>query len=192
MNRSTDKSYIIKIDSVKLLFERSKRAKRVIIYVNPAAGVRVAVPKNVSFKKAEEFAAGKIRWIKRQLQKIEIKKKQQCEYNCRDDNCNEKELKEKLKKRLKFLAEKYEFQFNRVFIRSQKTLWGSCSAKNNVNLNVKLAMLPDELRDYVIMHELVHTRIKNHSKEFWDELEKYVKDPKSIDKKLKNYIPALL
>jgi hypothetical protein len=76
--------------------------------------------------------------------------------------------------RLDELAELHDFRFNKVSIRNQKTKWGSCSARNNISLNMNLARLPAELTDYVILHELVHTRIKNHSKEFWGELDVYV------------------
>ncbi|MHC4325449.1 MAG: M48 metallopeptidase family protein, partial [Planctomycetota bacterium] len=64
----------------------------------------------------------------------------------------------------------------------------SCSAKNNISLNINLARLPDELRDYVILHELVHTRIKNHSKKFWAELDKVIGGgAKELSKKLRKY-----
>jgi hypothetical protein len=77
-------------------------------------------------------------------------------------------------------------------VKNQKTRWGSCSDKNNINLNINLVRLPDELIDYVILHELVHTRIKNHSHQFWEEMNKVVEDPKSLDKKLRQYTPSLL
>ena len=69
-----------------------------------------------------------------------------------------------------------------------KTRWGSCSAQNNISLNIGLIALSDELRDYVILHELVHTKIKNHSKDFWNALEIIINIPKSLNSKLKqNY-----
>ena len=74
-----------------------------------------------------------------------------------------------------------------VKIKSQKTLWGSCSSKNNINLNINLIKLDQELIDYVILHELTHLNIKNHSKTFWQELEKLEPKARILDKKLKNY-----
>ena len=75
--------------------------------------------------------------------------------------------------RLEELAKKHGFTYNRVFIRNQKTRWGSCSAKGNISLNYKLLFMPVELVDHVILHELTHTRHLNHSASFWDLLEQH-------------------
>jgi len=92
-----------------------------------------------------------------------------------------------LVERLDELCKRNGFKYNRVFVKNQKTRWGSCSDKNNINLNVNLVQLPDELVDYIILHELVHTRIKDHSHRFWEALSKFVEDPKSLDRQLRDY-----
>ena len=74
---------------------------------------------------------------------------------------------------------------NNVSIREQSTRWGSCSHKNNISLNLKLILLPKELVDYVMLHELVHTRIHNHSKNFWAELDRYTGNGKVMAKRLR-------
>lgn len=94
-----------------------------------------------------------------------------------------------LVERLNQLARRHGFTFNRVFIKRQKTLWGSCSSKNNINLNVNLMRLPAELRDYVLIHELVHTRHKHHGKEFWREVSRICGDGKTLQRKLRTYKP---
>ncbi len=99
--------------------------------------------------------------------------------------------KKKLTNRLKQLAVQHDFTYNKVYIRNQKTRWGSCSHKNNISLNMKLVLLPDELVDYVILHELVHTKIHDHSKRFWAELDKYVVNGKVMAKRLRKYGLAL-
>ena len=91
--------------------------------------------------------------------------------------------------RLDKLARKHDFTYNRVFVKNQKTLWGSCSSANNINLNVNLVRLPDELRDYVLLHELVHTRHKNHGNAFWSELDHLVGDGKRLQRQLRQYHP---
>lgn len=105
---------------------------------------------------------------------------------------DKKKAKAKLVDRLNALSLKHHLPFNRVFVRNQKTRWGSCSGKNNINLNINLARLPDELMDYAIMHELVHTRQMNHSRLFWDALEKVVPNARRLDQKLQTYSFMLL
>ncbi|MFC2024486.1 M48 family metallopeptidase [Chloroflexota bacterium] len=160
-------SKTVEINGVGLvLFERSKRAKRVSISVKPFQGVRVAIPYSSSFRKAEEFVHTKAAWIKRHLEKI---KQYERLYNNSPENADyidKTKAKITLTKRLEFLAGKYGFSYNRVFIRNQRTRWGSCSSKNNISLNMKLVRLPEDLVDYVILHELTHTIRKDHSKAF--------------------------
>ena len=97
------------------------------------------------------------------------------------------EAKGKLTGRLEHLARKHGFTYNRVFIRNQKTRWGSCSSQNNIGLNMQTFRLPEELMDYVILHELVHTRVKNHSIDFWAELDTWVVDGKRLASRLRQY-----
>ncbi len=73
--------------------------------------------------------------------------------------------------RLSYFSDKYNLKVNQVRVKEQKTLWGSCSSKNNINLNYLLIMAPMKVIDYVILHELVHTIHKNHSAKFWQKVE---------------------
>ena len=73
--------------------------------------------------------------------------------------------------RLSYFSEKHKLKVNQVRVKEQKTLWGSCSSKNNINLNYLLIMAPMKVIDYVIVHELVHTIHKNHSAKFWQKVE---------------------
>ncbi len=83
------------------------------------------------------------------------------------------------------LAEKFGFIINKVTIRSQKTRWGSASARGNLSFNYRLMMYRKEVIDYVIIHELCHLREMNHSKKFWLNVEKYCPDYKSLRRELK-------
>lgn len=180
-------SQIIEVEGIgPILFERSKRAKHLIINVKPFSGVRVAVPYGISWEKAEKIVWNKMGWIQKQQAKIErIRQK----FGSLDlGRMNKAAARRKLLNRLEELAEWSGFDYNKVFIRNQKTRWGSCSTHNNINLNIKLAMLPDELIDYVILHELLHTRVKNHSRKFWGELDRLVGcRAKELAKQLKEY-----
>ncbi len=98
-----------------------------------------------------------------------------------------KEAKNYLPLRVKELAEKYKFKYKNVAIKNAKTRWGSCSFINNINLSIHLMRLPDHLIDYVILHELVHTKIKNHSRDFWQLLDIVSGNAKKLDREVKEY-----
>ena len=178
----------IEINGVGFIpFEYSKRAKHVCISVKPFTGVRVAVPYGLSFNKAVEFVHTKTDWIKIHLEKM---RQYEREYNLNPDaadGIDKAKAKAILTRRLKQLADKHGFSYNRVFIRNQKTRWGSCSNLRNISLNMKLVKLPDELINYVILHELVHTRKKDHSKAFWAEMDKLVGNGKQTSLRLRNH-----
>ena len=98
-----------------------------------------------------------------------------------------KEAKEYLPLRVKLLAEKYGFNYNNIFIKNLSSRWGSCSRKNNINLNLHLMRLPDNLIDYVILHELVHTIEKNHGISFWNKLDSITGNAKMLSKEVKKF-----
>ncbi len=97
------------------------------------------------------------------------------------------EAKEYLPQRVEHLAKKHGFIYNKVFIKNMKSRWGSCSSKNNINLNLQLMRLPNELIDYVILHELVHTKFRNHSPDFWIVLNNLIEDAQDKRIQLKKY-----
>ncbi len=186
-------SNTVDIDNVGLvLFERSKRAKHVNISVKPFKGIRVAVPDELSFKKAEEFVHTKTDWIQRHLVRIKQYEEESRLASDTSVTIDKSKAKQKLTRKLKHLALKHGFTYNRVFIRNQKTRWGSCSHKNNISLNMKIIRLPEELMDYVIMHELAHTRFKEHNNNFWAELNRLVGNGKGMASRLREYGAGLL
>ena len=99
------------------------------------------------------------------------------------------EAKKHLPRRVEELSYLFKLPYNRLFLKNLKSRWGSCSVRNNVNLNIHLMRLPDELIDYVILHELVHTIHKNHRKRFWTKLGNVIPNSKILDKQLKKYSP---
>jgi hypothetical protein len=170
----------------EILLEKSPRARHMSLSIRPFRGVRVAVPQGQSFAAAEKFAHSKTEWIKKHLKKITSIEKETAALR-EGQPIDKEKAKKHLVDRLDELCRQNGFECNRVLVKNQKTRWGSCSEKNNINLNVNLIQLSEELIDYVIFHELVHTKIKDHSNLFWEELSKFVKDPKSLDKKLRRY-----
>ena len=89
--------------------------------------------------------------------------------------------------RLTYFADQYNLSVNQVRIKEQKTLWGSCSSRNNINLNYLLIMAPMNVIDYVIIHELAHTIHRNHSSHFWKTVESMMPNFKESKTWLKDY-----
>jgi len=143
-NGSLRGSLFVKYETIELegvgriLFERSSRAKNINICVRPFHDVRVAVPFGVSFKKAREFACSKKGWIQKHLTKMRQVEQSHQILSQNFKNINRADARKILVQRLDELANKHGFKYNRVFVRNQKTRWGSCSSKNNISLNAKL------------------------------------------------------
>lgn len=89
-----------------------------------------------------------------------------------------REAKELIPERTRRFADMMGVGYNKITVRRQKTRWGSCSSKKNLSFNCALLLYPEELLDYVIVHELCHLKFMNHSKEFWAEVGKYMPDYK--------------
>lgn len=187
------KALTINVDGVgSVLLERSKRSKYLNIFVIPFKGVRVAIPYGISFEEAERVVHSKVEWIKKHSARI---RRVEMEYDLAARSVadiDETEARIRLTQRARQLALEHGFTYRKLFIRSQKTRWGSCSHDNNISLNVKLMSLSEELADYVILHELMHTRIKNHSKEFWKALDGIFGNAKAVDARLRQYNLELL
>ena len=161
---------------------KNNKAKRIIISIKPRY-VRVTIPRRQNLKNAQKFVEQKIGWIKKHSNHMKILLQKSKEL----PKINKEEARVKLGKRLSELSKEHKFQYNKVSIRSQRTRWGSCSSKNNISLNMKLLHLPDQLIDYILLHELVHTRVKNHSQDFWSELETIVPNARTVDRQLRDY-----
>ena len=102
-----------------------------------------------------------------------------------------KQAKAYLPRRISFLAEKYGFSFEKLRFSHTGTRWGSCSSSGTISLNIALMNLPHHLIDYVIIHELCHTRQMNHSSKFWQEVEKYCPDYKKYVQEIKQFSPSI-
>ncbi|MCD4830774.1 MAG: M48 family metallopeptidase [Anaerohalosphaeraceae bacterium] len=181
-----DKKYVNIAPLGEVLFAKSARAKRLSITIKPCGSIRVAVPARASHKKALAFLQSNIEWVHKGLARIR-KQLAQHKATLSKSEIDTVSAKTILLNKLEELAEEFGFSYNRAAIRNQKTIWGSCSAKNNISLNINLIRLKNELIEYVILHELTHTKIKNHRQEFWLELAKCVDCPKKLDRLLRKH-----
>ncbi|MDH4320136.1 MAG: M48 family metallopeptidase [Desulfobulbaceae bacterium] len=175
-----------------VLFAPSRRARRLILSIRPFRGIRLAIPNGVSMERASAFLDAKRYWLLDHLPRV---RRMEAALNHRADTLpavDRQAATRILTARLHELARRHGFVYQRVTIRNQKSRWGSCSAKNNISLNMKLMLLPPELMDYVLLHELLHTRIKNHGPAFWDGLERLAGDARQKRARLKAYHLAVL
>jgi predicted metal-dependent hydrolase len=165
-------------------FFQSPRAKHLRITIKHDKTIRVTMPRRGNLHQAKEFLLSKIAWIQKQLRKMD----QYADLReIPDLNIDLEKAQAYLFNRLNYFCEKYNFSYSRAVFRCQKTRWGSCSGRNNINLNIKIAMLPEQLQDYVLLHELVHTKHKNHGREFWMELDRLTGDAKKLRKEMRKY-----
>lgn len=159
-----------------VLVRRSTRARRVSIRVSASKGIVVTVPFWASFKSGLAFLALNREWVMatvlRQQKKLAqsdaatgIAGMDEAERAAEVERLRA-EAKAWLPGRLRELADRYGFTVGKVFIKHNKSNWGSCSVRGNINLNLNLMRLPEELRNYVMLHELVHLRHANHGPQF--------------------------
>jgi predicted metal-dependent hydrolase len=91
-----------------------------------------------------------------------------------------------IEEKISYFNQFYQFEYKRIAIRNQKTRWGSCSSKKNINFNYKIIFLSDELQNYIVVHELCHLKELNHSKRFWALVEQSIPNHAVLRSQLKN------
>jgi len=97
------------------------------------------------------------------------------------------EARKYFERRVQDLAARNGFHYNKIFIRSQKTRWGSCSKRKNLSFNWKLIKAPLHIIDYLILHELIHTEHMNHSRQYWQKVQSLYPDYKIASNWLQEY-----
>lgn len=168
---------------------RSNR-KSVAVEIRSDATVLVRAPFIMKDAEIWEFVKEKENWILTHLEKVEerreglktIEKLSVTEIHKLADLA----LKV-ISMKVKHYAGLMNVQYGRITIRNQKTRWGSCSSKGNLNFNCLLMLAPDEVVDYVVIHELCHLIEMNHSKAFWKQVEQVMPDYKKHRKWLKDH-----
>lgn len=174
---------------MKVTVIRSNR-KTVAIQVNSDLSVTVRAPRSVSEKDIEEILKKKEAWISKHIEKIK-ETKERFEAEPTEKLTREKvialadEALKVIPERVEYFAKVIGVTYGKITIRNQKTRWGSCSSKGNLNFNCLLMLAPPEVLDYVVVHELCHRKQMNHSKAFWLEVEKVLPNYKEVRKWLK-------
>jgi predicted metal-dependent hydrolase len=152
---------------VDLVFVRHPKARRYILRVGPDGSVRVTVPRRGSKREAARFAERESGWIERERARLRAGgDDRQTESTAVDRDALARARRE-LPARLVELAAQHGLTVSRVSIRNQRWRWGSCSPAGHICLNWRLVDMPPSVRDYVLIHELMHLKRLDHSPRFW-------------------------
>jgi len=175
-----NKEYIYKL-------KRRSRVKYVRLAIESDGSIVITAPKLYPLFLIRTYIIQQFDWTKENIKKRE------------DSNSilsikhSKKEIKEYSERtrvlvlnKLECYTQIYSVEYNRISIRNQKTRWGSCSSKKNLNFNYRLCLLPPSLSNYIIVHELCHLIELNHSSNFWNLVSKEIPDFKEKKKQLKN------
>lgn len=165
----------------------SRRACSVKLSVSCAKGVSIILPVGFGENFAERFLLEKSDWVLRKMKEFSKLEGKRIIKTNRKEYLKHKEAARKLvHQRILFYNQFYKFKFNRISIKNQKTLWGSCSQNGNLNFNYILALVPLEISDYIIVHEICHLWEFNHSREFWRLVSLTIPNYREIRKEVKN------
>lgn len=168
----------------EVVLRKSVRARRISIRVHPLRGVCVTVPYRVPYAVASGFLKLKRSWVLDVMERQRRKVSDIPAAAPEDIEVLRRQAKAELPGRLAELARRYGFVYNRVTVKHNSSNWGSCSVRNNINLNLNIVRLPRVLQDYVLLHELCHLRHHDHGQAFHLLLEHVLTDNllKLIDK----------
>ena len=151
------------------------RRKSVGIEIKPDLTVIVRAPLFLSDNAIKKLVLEKESWINRKLQQIKQKPSLPLFSQKEIESLREK-TRVIVTQKAEHFAKILNVNFNRISVKKQRSVWGSCSAKRNINFNLLLCLCPDNVIDYIVVHELCHLKELNHSKKFWNEVEKVLPD----------------
>lgn len=165
-------------EEIEVEIIRSKR-RSMAIQIRTDGSVVVRVPMHASDRAIKRFVSAHARWIADNRGQMFERRKKLAD-NPYDipaweslSAADKKIAQQKIMEHVDYYARRMEIDYGSISMRNQKSRWGSCSSKGNLNFNYRLAYLPEELLDYVVVHELAHRRHMDHSAAFWEEVETY-------------------
>lgn len=168
--------------------KKNSRAKNLSLSVGLGGQVRLTIPRYFPIFLAEKFIQGKAEWLLEKIAHLQNNKLITLNGSQKEYSAQKEKALILVKNRLDYFNQFYNFSINKIIIKNQSTRWGSCSIKKNLNFNYKLIQLPENLRDYIIVHELCHLKEMNHSPRFWALVNQTIPEYKTLRKKLKNHI----
>lgn len=183
------KKYIeLRGQKIEYTLKVNARARRIKFTIYGGGGLVVTVPRKFNELDLERFMREKADWILRKTQEFKSIKKTLSRKDERHAFLTHRlTTLEMVRKRLEYFNNIYKFNFEKIRIKSQRTCWGSCSRRKNLNFNYRLAFLPAHVVDYVVVHELCHLGEFNHSRRFWDLVARAIPDYLRIRKELRHH-----
>lgn len=179
---------------MKIEIKRSNR-RTLSLEVTADSRVIVRAPFSVSGQEIERFVRDREEWLLQSLEKAAERRQRKASYR----SLTQAELEELAQRaaesfpqKVRYYARQAGVTYGRITIRHQRTRWGSCSATGNLNFNCLLMLAPDKVQDYVVVHELCHRKEMNHSKRFWQEVERIMPDYRVHKKWLHEHGEALM
>lgn len=176
------KQIIINCQKLNYTLKRYRRQKRVNLIFHQDGSLVVTAPKSISLKFIEQTLQENSQWIEERLSQEKTFQLPTCSKEIRKAKRLAKEI---IEAKLNFFNSYYQFSYDRISIRNQKTRWGSCSSNGSLNFNYKLVYLPEKLSNYVVVHELCHLKEMNHSANFWNLVAEQVPDYRTCRRELK-------
>lgn len=182
-----DKKININGEDYPFTLRRKRFAKYVRLTIEHDGRLMVTAPVTYPVFLVKKFLLSRAKWLVRNLTKI---KENPNIFSIKHSSQDIKKYKEQTRMfvldRLNYFNQFYNFEYKRISIRDQKSRWGSCSSQKNLNYNYRLCLLPQELAEYIVVHELCHIQEMNHSSRFWQLVAQTIPDYKLRQKKLKS------
>ncbi len=176
-------------ERVTYVIRESPRARYLRMTMNVDGGLVVTLPRYGGEHLVESFLRDKAAWILKHLRRMKRLSTKIILTHSREEYARNKDaFLSAVTQRLEFFNSLYQFRYNRISIRNQTSLWGSCTRAGNLQFNYKLSHLGREAIDYVVVHELCHLKEHNHGPRFWKLVEKTIPNYKAIRKSLHGYI----
>jgi predicted metal-dependent hydrolase len=167
-------------------FVRMRRARRYVMRVRPDGDLRVTIPRGGSKAEAMRFAERHMAWAERQRARVlEGRRPPSVDRQLRTEAAQE------LPPQLLALAARHGLTVHRVTIRNQRSRWGSCSSRGHITLNFRLMLMPAAVREYILIHELMHLTQPNHSIRFWRLVERACPGFRDAERWLRQHGPSL-
>lgn len=166
--------------------KRSKRAKKIRLAVYCDGSIVLTAPYGFKENFIERFIKSKASWLFSKILFFNKFKGKTIIKRGRKDYFKYKERARALvEKKASYFLNMYGLEIGKISIKNQKTRWGSCSKKGNLNFNYKILFLPEKIQDYIIVHEICHLKEFNHSHNFWRLVSRFIPDYLRIRRELK-------